>query len=186
MICGDIQDDDIFNQGLVKSKEKDVKFLIATPPCQGMSPAGKKDPKDARNNLITSVVEMVEQLNPDYVLIENVMQVLKTKIYYDEEYVLIPDYLKVRLGDKYNFNDSQVIDSKYYGVPQQRKRAIVLLAKKTTNKHWDFPEKSEDFVTVRDAIGDLPSLDPLVKETEYRYVFPDYEKKKAEGLSILG
>lgn len=184
MICGNIQDEEIFNKVLSTAKEKNVKFLIVTPPCQGMSPAGKKDPKDARNNLITSAVDMIEQLDPDYVLIENVMQVLKTKIYYDGEYILIPDYLKARLGEKYNFNDNQVIDSKFYGVPQQRKRAIFLLAKKSTNVYWEFPEKSEDFVTVRDAIGDLPSLDPLVKEAEYRGMFPDYEKKKAEGLRV--
>ena len=37
MICGNIQDEEIFNKVLSTAKEKNVKFLIATPPCQGMS-----------------------------------------------------------------------------------------------------------------------------------------------------
>lgn len=184
MICGDILDNQIFEQVYAEAVRNNVKFIIATPPCQGMSPAGKKDPRDVRNSLIMSAVEMVEKVQPDYVLIENVMQQLKTKIEYEGELILIPEYLKKRLGGLYNFNSNPIIDSKFYGVPQQRKRAIFLLAKKTIGKIWDFPEKDEKFVTVRDAIGDLPSLDPLIKEPEYRYMLPDYEKKKAEGLKV--
>lgn len=184
MICGDIQNKSVFSAVVNDARKKNVKFIIATPPCQGMSPAGKKDPMDSRNNLITSAVEVIEQLSPDYVLIENVMQVLKTKINYEGEYILIPDFLKKRLGEEYFFNSSQVIDSKYYGVPQQRKRAIFLLANKRCAVHWEFPEKEKTYVTLRDAIGDLPSLDPLVKEPEFRYVFPDYERKKEAGLKI--
>ena len=184
MICGDIQDQTVFESVYEAAKARNVRFIIATPPCQGMSPAGKKDPKDARNNLITSAVEMIERLLPDFVLIENVMQVLKTKIYYDGEYILIPDYLKKRLGDQYNFNNTPVIDSKFYGVPQQRKRAIFLLSKKDTGVHWEFPAKDKVLVTLRDAIGDLPSLDPLVKEEEYRHTFPEYEAKRQAGLAI--
>lgn len=183
MICGNIQDPQVFETTYEEAKKKDVRFIIATPPCQGMSPAGKKDPKDARNNLITSAVEMVVKLKPDYVLIENVMQVLKTKIYYENEYILIPEYLHKRLGIDYNIS-SKVLDTKFYGIPQQRKRAIFLLTRKDVDLIWNFPPQEEKIVTLRDAIGDLPSLDPLVKEEEYRYVFPDYEKKKAEGLKI--
>lgn len=184
MICGDILDEKIYMRILQKAKSSNVKFLIATPPCQGMSPAGKKDPNDVRNTLIISVVKMIKDLEPDYVLIENVMQVLKTKVFIDGQKVSIPEYLKSNLGDDYRFNSHQVIDSKFYGVPQQRKRAIFLLVRKGINKVWEFPEQESKFVTLREAIGDLPSLDPLVKEKEYRNVFPDYEVKKAEGLKV--
>ena len=184
MICGNIQDPMVFDAIYEEAKARNVQFIIATPPCQGMSPAGKKDPMDARNNLITSAVEMVERLLPDFVLIENVMQVLKTKIYYDGEYILIPEYLKKRLGKYYNFNDNPVIDSKFFGVPQQRKRAIFLLSKKDRGIHWEFPEKEKNLVTLRDAIGNLPSLDPLIKAEEYRNIFPEYEAKRQAGLAV--
>lgn len=184
MICGNILDEEIFEAVCEEAIREEVKFIIATPPCQGMSPAGKKDPKDSRNSLITSVVEMILRVKPEFVLIENVMQQLKTKIEYEGEYILIPDYLEKRLGDEYNFNSNPVIDSKFYGVPQQRKRAIFLLSRKDTGVKWEFPKKDEKLVTLRDAIGDLPSLDPLVKEPEHRDVFPDYEKKKEAGLKV--
>ncbi|MEE1056708.1 MAG: DNA cytosine methyltransferase [Acutalibacteraceae bacterium] len=184
MICGNILEDEVFENVCNGAIKKKVKFIIATPPCQGMSPAGKKDPKDSRNSLITSAVDMILRVKPDFVLIENVMQQLKTKIKYESEYILIPEYLERRLGEEYTFNDNPVIDTKFYGVPQQRKRAIFLLAHKNTGVRWEFPKKSETFVTLRDVIGDLPSLDPLIKEPEQRDVFPDYEKKREAGLKV--
>lgn len=155
MICGDILDDKVFCKVLEESQKNNVEFIIATPPCQGMSPAGKKDPNDERNVLIKSVVKMILALQPKYVLIENVMQVLKTKIWFNNEQITIPDYLKENLSETYNFNSCQKIDSKYYGVPQQRKRAIFLLARKDTNVLWEFPTPSTKFTTLKDVIGDL-------------------------------
>lgn len=184
MICGNILEDEVFEEVCNEAINQNVKFIIATPPCQGMSPAGKKDPKDSRNSLITSAVDMILRVKPDFGLIENVMQQLKTKIEYEGEYILIPEYLKRRLGEEYNFNHNPVIDTKFYGVPQQRKRAIFLLSRKRTGVSWEFPKKNNTFVTLRDAIGDLPSLDPLIKEVEHRDVFPDYEKKKEAGLNV--
>lgn len=184
MICGDIRENAVFEEIAQEARNKGVEFIIATPPCQGMSPAGKKDPKDERNILVKNVVKMIHAINPKYVLIENVMQQLKTEIEYKGEYVLIPDYLRKELSEDYFFNENPVIDSKYYGVPQQRKRAIFLLSRKDVENVWEFPKKEDKFVTLRDAIGDLPSLDPLIKEKEYRYIFPDYEKKKKNGLKV--
>ena len=127
---------------------------------------------------------MILRLRPKFVLLENVMQQLKTKIRHKGKVILIPDYLRIRLGDLYEFNSNPVIDTKFYGVPQQRKRAIFLLSRKDTEVRWEFPEKEKKLVTLREAIGDLPSLDPLIKEVEYRGVFPSYEKKKAAGLLV--
>ena len=43
MITGSICDEDIFNKVLADIKKNNPKFLIATPPCQGMSTLGKKE-----------------------------------------------------------------------------------------------------------------------------------------------
>ena len=64
MIQGDITDSSIFSKVITKSKELGVEFIIATPPCQGMSYAGHKDPNDVRNALITYVFDAIRQLNP--------------------------------------------------------------------------------------------------------------------------
>ena len=184
MICGDIQDPKVFKKILSAAKKAQVEFLIATPPCQGMSPAGKKDPFDPRNQLITYAVDMIDILQPKFVLLENVMQQLKTKVRCNGELILIPDYLRARLETHYHFNENPIIDTKFYGVPQQRKRAIFLLARKDTNMDWQFPAKEKKLVTLRDAIGQLPSLDPLIVEPEYRFKLPDYEKKREAGLKV--
>ena len=97
--------------------------------------------------------------------------------------MLIPDYLKKELGLHYKFNSDNILNTKYYGVPQQRKRAVFLLVRRDLKTEWELPPH-EKIVTLREAIGDLPSLDPFIKEEEYRKNFPDYERKRIEGLKI--
>ena len=184
MICGDITDDKIFNKVYKASKVKNVEFIIATPPCQGMSLAGKKDPYDVRNFLITYAIDMIKKINPKYVIIENVKQQLTTKVKYNNKYVMIPDMISQELGKKYNINTNHILNTELYSVPQKRMRAVFLLARKDTNYIWELPKPDKTIKTVRDAIGNLPSLDPLVKEKEMRYKFPDYEKKKQIGLKV--
>ena len=48
---------------------------------------------------------------------------------------------------------------------------------------WGEPEKQQT-ITLQQAIGPLPSLDPFVREESYRKVFPDFEKKKKKGLQV--
>lgn len=183
MICGDITDDEVFQNIIDESIHENVEFIIATPPCQGMSIAGQMDPEDPRNYLITYAVEAIKRIAPKYVLLENVFMQLQTAIRYNGQLILIPELIDSALGDDY-YIEKQVIDTKFYGVPQQRKRAIMLLSRRDNGVHWQFPEPSTSIVTLEEAIGDLPSLDPLVKEKEYRYVFPKYEEKRRKGLEV--
>ena len=184
MVQGNITDDKIFEYIIQRSKKLNVEFLLATPPCQGMSLAGAKDEKDPRNYLIISAVEAVKRIKPKYVMFENVTMQLKTKIIYKNDEILIPDYIEQELGELYNINTNRIIDTKFYGVPQQRKRAIFLMTRKDLGFTWEIPEPSKKIITLEEAIGDLPSLDPLVKEKEYRDRFPAYEDKKKKGLAV--
>lgn len=77
MIQGDITNPKIYNAVLAYAQEKKCEFLIATPPCQGMSIAGKMQENDPRNRLITFVIEMIKALQPIHALIENVQGFLK-------------------------------------------------------------------------------------------------------------
>jgi DNA (cytosine-5)-methyltransferase 1 len=181
MICGDITNPEVYKEIILESKSKNVDFVLATPPCQGMSIAGQMDPSDARNYLITYVIDVIRDLGPQFVMMENVFMQLKTTINYNGERVLIPEILESVFGNDY-FIEKKVIDTKFYGVPQQRKRAIILLSRKTNKHKWQFPQYDSKIVTLQEAIGDLPSLDPLVKESSYRDVFPEYEVKRKKGL----
>lgn len=154
MVIGDITDSDIFNTIVNKYKQYGCSFLLATPPCQGMSQAGKMDENDVRNKLIISVIEFIKQTKPDNILIENVPGILHFSIYVDGKKIKIIDYIKslTKLGYFINYN---VKDAADFGTPQHRKRAIILISK--FNK-WEFPSPQKR-VTVRDAIGTLPSLE---------------------------
>lgn len=184
MIIGDITQKEIYDEIIMISKKKNVEFIIATPPCQGMSLAGKKDQDDERNYLIKYVVQVIKDLKPKYIFLENVLMQLKTEILVNGKRILIPAYLEQELGREYYFNENKNLDTKFYGVPQQRKRAVFLLSRKDINKAWELPPKEEKIITLMDAIGDLPSLDPYIREEQYRHLFPDYERKREIGLSI--
>ncbi|MGN1161889.1 MAG: DNA (cytosine-5-)-methyltransferase [Candidatus Fimenecus sp.] len=159
VICGDITDKNIFNKIIDSCPEK-VDFLLASPPCQGMSVAGKNRcqktmESDKRNYLITYVVKVIKLTNPDYVLIENVPALLKLKLMYDSKYRTVLEILQYEFGNEYII-DSAVVDSADYGVPQTRLRAIIKMHKPGTV--WSWPKKKKK-VTVEQAIGNLPSLE---------------------------
>ncbi|MEE1304390.1 MAG: DNA cytosine methyltransferase [Agathobacter sp.] len=185
MICGDITDDELRKQIVEKAIAKCVDFIIATPPCQGMSKLGLMSPKDVRNQLIYYAVDVIKKVNPKYILIENVPQALTTKIEVDGETMLIPDYLKKELGEKYNFNSDSRIRTMDYGVSQMRPRCIFLLSSKDTNVKWEFPKK-EKVIPLKDILMSVPSVDPLVREgyDETLKMFPDFEKKKKAALEV--
>ena len=184
MICGDITDDIVFNKVMEESKKNKIDFIIATPPCQGMSTAGKKDPDDIRNNLIFYAIKAIKILKPKFVILENVTMQNHTRITYNNKKVLIPDYIYNELGNEYNFNNNRIVNAMDYGVPQSRIRNIYLMSSKNMDLHWEFPEKNEKIITIKDAIGNLPSLDPFLRDENERWHFPDFEKKKEIGLKI--
>lgn len=186
MIEGDITDAAIKKKIIDSSKEKDVELILATPPCQGMSTAGKMDKWDVRNTLVCHAIDIVKAIKPKYVFLENVPQQLSTKIKYDGKIMYIPEYVKQELEDEYVFNDNYVVEASEYGVPQYRERAIMLLVRRDLGKKWCFPEKT-GVVTLEQAIGELPSLDPEIYDIPYDEmleVFPDFEKKKAAALKV--
>ncbi|WP_436802036.1 DNA cytosine methyltransferase [Streptococcus dysgalactiae] len=185
MVCGDITDDRIRDEIVEMSINQGVDFIIATPPCQGMSEAGLRLEFDSRNQLVEYAVDVIERVKPKYVLLENVPKQLTTKIYYKGEVVLIPDYIKQELGKDYRFNDKSLVMAKDYGVPQLRERNIFLLVRRDLEVKWEFPAKQSE-ITLEEAIGNLPSLDPLLREgmEETLFRFPEFVKKKNEALTV--
>ena len=123
---------------------------------------------------------------PKYILLENVPQLLRTKIKVDNVIISIPEYINKELDDYYNFADENIVSAKDYDVPQMRKRNIFLLSRKDMNYVWQVPKKKK-IITLRDAIYDLPSVDPLLKEglEETLKLFPDFliKKENAEKVS---
>lgn len=168
MICGDIADESIYRQVINKAKQEHVKFVIATPPCQGMSTLGKRQyESDKRNSLIQYAIRAINEIEPDYVFIENVPKFLD--LLYDEDGSTyysdtaksskpfhIVELLEALYSKEYCV-DSKVLNAMNYGVPQSRPRAIIKMYRKGLS--WDWPEEEKHIVTLREAIGDLPSLE---------------------------
>ena len=174
MIEGSICDDTIFDKIVTSSIRKKVEFVIATPPCQGMSIAGEMNPYDERNSLIKYAIDVIEKVKPKFIMFENVVQMLETPIQYESIEVLIPEYIKRRLGADYAINnDDVIINAADYGVPQTRKRCIILLVRKDVDVIWKYPIPNKHIITLEEAFKGIPDLWPIIKEKEYQDFFPE-------------
>ena len=135
-------------------------MLIATPPCQGLSTLGKNKKqihyeKDKRNYLILSALNIIDRCDFDYVLIENVPKFLEMYFPYENDYFKLEEILNKKYADKYII-EARVLNAKDYGICQSRPRAIIKMYK--PYKKWSWPA-TEAEIPLRDAIGDLPSLE---------------------------
>lgn len=184
---GDITNETLFEQIINTALNERCDFLLATPPCQGMSTAGLQLKDDPRNRLILYVVETIKRIKPKFCMIENVPELLNTKIEINNNWIYINDFIEAEIGNDYVINKNKVVNAMNYGVAQSRERCVYLLARKDQGILWEFPKPSAKITTMRDAIGDLPSLDPEVTDIsieEMHKLFPLFEDKKAQGLKI--
>lgn len=156
IISGDITDNNIYEQIIKKAKKLKVNFILATPPCQGMSIAGHMKADDPRNTLIIKAMQSFQDLLPEFMLIENVPQMFKTSILINGKSIMIKDHIyqiSNNLGYEVKFD---IFDAANYGTPQNRKRSFTRIYKKYYK--WDDPIKQK-LITVEEAIGDLPTLE---------------------------
>lgn len=157
MIRGNISEKKIKDKLIQKSLEEDVNVIIATPPCQGISRAGKKVRLDKRNFLIKDIIDIFNSVMPDYMLIENVDMYMDALIQDKGNDILtIREFINKSIDKSVYAIDAQVFNAKYFDTPQSRKRMIIRIWK--IDKLWSLPEE-KPVITLEKAIGDLPSLE---------------------------
>ena len=186
MICGDITEDDVYQRVLQACRKEKVDAIMATPPCQGMSTAGQKIKFDERNSLVMHAVRLIHDLAPQYVVIENVTEFIITPIMYHGVETMLPEVIHKELDQDYDI-DIHTIDTDDYGVPQTRDRMIILMSRHGVKRHWTLPPIELHKVTMEEAIGDLPTVDPFVKDLtdeEFHRLFPQYEERRRKALAI--
>jgi DNA (cytosine-5)-methyltransferase 1 len=135
-----------------KISAAEIDIITGGAPCQGFSTVGKRDITDPRNSLWRNFRDLVAEIRPAYVIIENVegmlvMQGGKVRDSVIASFAEIGYHMKCRL-----------LKAADYGIPQLRKRAFFL--------GWldgllppEFPAPTARYyVTVADAISDLPPL----------------------------
>lgn len=190
----DITADDIIDRLDNAVKDRKVDIIIGGPPCQAYSTAGrvrdgKKMATDARNYLFESYVRILSHFKPKFFVFENVTGLLNAQV---DGAPIFPRVINA-LGEEYNVVSDPTIlvhNTADYGVPQLRKRVIIMGVRKDIKKdinqlyhdviktHWnpDTPESErigrEKFVDVSQAIGDLPPVEPGHDASTEEYNYP--------------
>ena len=151
-----------------KSVDKgSIDILVGGPPCQGFSMFGKRrfknvdkdyDPHlDSRNALVYTYVDYIKSLNPKWIVMENVAGFTTL----DDGFFL--EYLIKEIEELgYKNHDYKIINTADYGVPQTRKR-FILIANRTGNiipwpkpKYYKNPKDWQNpYRTINEAINDL-------------------------------
>ena len=179
----DITSDDIIDRINSVLRGRHVDVIIGGPPCQAYSTAGrvrdgKKMASDARNYLFESYVRILDYYRPKFFVFENVTGLLNAKV---EGAPIFPRVIRALSNRYYKvISDPEILvhNTADYGVPQLRKRVIIMGVRRDINidvlqlyqdvvkTHWN-PETPEDerkgkkqFVNVRHALGDLPPVEP--------------------------
>lgn len=131
----------------------DVKVLVGCAPCQPFS-THRKDKKHRERHkdwgLLSQFGRLVREVMPDYVSMENVPELAKESIFSD---------FVATLEDLHYFVTYSVIKAEEYGVPQRRRRLLLLAAKKGVVELVGPTNAEGCVVTVRDAIGQLPPVE---------------------------
>lgn len=165
------------DSGNLKIGEIDV--MAGGPPCQGFSiNAPKRNIGDPRNELFKHYVRIVSMLKPNFVVLENVPGMLSLEG--GKVALQIVNAFK-RIGYLMEF---RVLFAPDFGVPQERRRVIFfgnrLGVKVMFPKASHFPANSllkPNYVTVYEAIGDLPSPTDSVE-------FLPYSRKKPSVYAL--
>ena len=140
-----------------------VDLVAGGPPCQGFSEVVSPDGSDDRNHLFTHFIDWVDELDPEAALFENVRGMRKTA---GGKFLTAVTESFNRMGYEVTH---RVVTASEFGVPQHRRRLIVLASKHGREQHpFDgFEVNPIEEPGVIDAIGDLPELGPGEESTAY-------------------
>ncbi len=180
-LCGEIV------QHALQSLDGRRPWLVTlSPPCQGMSSNGagrisaaikdgKRPAEDARNRLIIPGIHVLEQLQPDWFVLENVSRMENTVITNEKgEPENILDLLARRLNTLGYTIRSAIVEFQRLGVPHNRRRLITIGCRLSSvveqiqpgevfqsEPSFLHPIYDHDPITLSEAIGHLPPLDSI-------------------------
>ena len=157
---------DIFNEIDLKLNGESILGIIGGPPCQAYSIAGRSRKKDMsddpRNYLYKYYLEFIKKYNPQFYVFENVQGIFSAKngtVFKDIENGMH------KLGYTFEY---QLLNSRDFGVVQERKRVIIIGFKKELNIHYPIFKKNYLNYNIRDLFNDLPTLKAGKCNNEYK------------------
>lgn len=146
-------------------KEAGCRMLLASPPCQTFTNAGKRDFTDKRTSLFIPTLEIIKRARPEYIVIENVKEFLTASPENLKDVIgnkSIGDYICDKLKSLGYTVNVDVCNAADYGTAQSRERAIFLAS---LNGLWKFPKKDKFRIPLFEVIGDWPSIEAGEKST---------------------
>jgi DNA (cytosine-5)-methyltransferase 1 len=184
VLKGDITNSSV-KEKLIKECEG-VDLIIGGPPCQTFSLAGPARSgsekmrealkNDSRNTLYKHYLELVAAIKPKFIVMENVVGMASKSVEVDElskghkqVIELICDELEelgyqTKLQNQIS-NRYQILNAANFGVPQYRKRVIIIANRLGIDNPIPKPThgtKESPFVTIKESIGHLPILLPKI------------------------
>lgn len=153
------------NKSALEGLRGRVTLVAGGPPCQGFSMAGKRDANDQRNKLVDSYIQFIKLVAPEVIIFENVHGFtvnFKSKNA-TEPYSSFVEKTLIEEGYRVAYN---IVDMSLYGIPQNRKRFILIAMKNhdpkrvfaTLEKNRETFCRSKGIncrTSVYEAIGDL-------------------------------
>ncbi|NET54672.1 MAG: DNA cytosine methyltransferase [Symploca sp. SIO2E6] len=147
---------------LPSNSHNQIDLVIGGPPCQGFSVIGKGQIDDVRNQLVFEFCRLVKELQPRYFIMENVSGLGQKKYQ-----TLFQELLEQFQAAGYAITEPiQLLNAASFGVPQKRQRLFILGTQVGVHKlAYPEPELTQEsqYLTVRDAIADLPNLDDFTE-----------------------
>lgn len=132
--------------------EESYSVLAGCAPCQPFSAHShkiKNKEDDNRWYLLRSFIDLIKAVNPDIVSMENVPNLMKQDIY--------SEFLNKLRRHGYSV-DPQIVYCPDYGIPQKRRRLVLLASKLGKIKLIPKTHAKESYVTTFDVIGNLEKL----------------------------
>jgi len=139
-------------------KRGELTLFAGGPPCQGFSVQRIGGDSDDRNDLVSEYVKKVVDFLPNFFLMENVPGITGKR---GKE--ILEDALSLAEKNGYYIH-RKIVDAQDYGVPQRRRRLIIIGERKEGKLKFQFPETKGKKVTVRDVISKLPEPPVVGKE----------------------
>ncbi len=140
-------------------KKKEVDLIVGGPPCQGFSMAGRRNPKDARNQLPWQFMEFIELVKPKAVIMENVVGITRNFTKHDTETPFRQLYLQLqKIGSGYEVQPVE-LNTMHFGIPQHRPRVMLLGIRKDIAKKLKLNFYPEIFKSEYDAGNNRSSFD---------------------------
>lgn len=154
-------------------------ILVGCYPCQGFSFYGNRQKDDPRNFLFKQFTRALHQIKPKYFMAENVKG-----LNYGYGQVFLKQMLEEFTGEGYH-PVCKLVNAKWYGVPQDRERVIIIGVRKDLNKKYEFPEPThgkdkKPYKTMRNTIGDFaPPREDEVFQASYSSHYMSRNRKRS-------